>query len=67
MFRCERCGAGYNATVGQLSETCPRCEARGVVALLRFRLFEQRPGSEAAKEPVPSGNSEQERRQDSAS
>ena len=65
MFRCERCGAGYNATVGQLSETCPRCEARGVVALLRFRLFEQRPG-EPSKEPVPSGNSEQERGQENA-
>jgi predicted nucleic acid-binding Zn-ribbon protein len=40
MFRCERCGTGFNPTVATVAERCPRCRIRGVEARLSFRLFE---------------------------
>lgn len=40
MFRCERCGTGYNATVVAVSEVCPRCRSKGVQGRLSLRLFE---------------------------
>ena len=42
MFRCERCGTGFNPTVAAFTEGCPRCKARdGVTARVSFRLFER--------------------------
>ncbi len=41
MFRCERCGTGFNPTVAAALEGCPRCRTRdGVSAEVSFRLFE---------------------------
>ncbi len=40
MYRCERCGTGFNPTVASALENCPRCQAQGVAAPLSFRLFE---------------------------
>jgi len=39
MFKCERCGSGYNANhIGV--ENCPRCMLLdGVVAPLTFKMF----------------------------
>lgn len=48
MYRCERCGTGFNPTVASALENCPRCKAQGVAAPLSFRLFEE------AKKSAPS-------------
>ena len=49
MFRCERCGTGFNATVAAALEGCPRCRTRdGVSAEVSFRLFEPRQLSDLA-------------------
>ena len=40
MFRCERCGTGFNPTVASAYESCPRCRAHGVTSKLSMRLFE---------------------------
>jgi hypothetical protein len=41
MFRCERCGTGFNPTVAASLACCPRCRARdGVMATVSFTLFE---------------------------
>jgi hypothetical protein len=40
MFRCERCGTGFNPTVAATLACCPRCRARdGVSAVVSFSLF----------------------------
>ena len=39
MFRCERCGTGFNPTVAASLACCPRCRARdGVRAAVSFTL-----------------------------
>lgn len=53
MFRCERCGTGFNATVASVSESCPRCRAQGVAARLSFRLFEPAARRVAATSKLP--------------
>jgi hypothetical protein len=47
MFRCDRCGTGFNPTVASAAENCPRCRANGVESPLSFRLFEPRGGDTA--------------------
>jgi hypothetical protein len=50
MFRCERCGTGFNPTVAASLACCPRCRARdGVRAAVSFTLFEP-PGHGPARE-----------------
>lgn len=47
MFICEKCGSRYNAAYAVAIESCPRCEAHGVVVPLAFSpfgRFEKRPG-----------------------
>ena len=51
MFRCERCGTGFNPTVAGTLACCPRCRARdGVEAAVSFSLFEL-PGRRPVKNP----------------
>ena len=41
MYRCERCGAGFNPVVAANTESCPRCKAAGIDSRLSFKLFEK--------------------------
>lgn len=52
MYRCERCGTGYNPVIAAASEKCPRCQAQGVDASLSFRLFEA-PEKDSSPQPEP--------------
>jgi hypothetical protein len=56
MYRCERCGTGFNPIVASASENCPRCEVQGVTAPLSYRLFE---GSEGENAPSPTETKEE--------
>jgi len=55
MYRCERCGTGFNPVVAAASEKCPRCQAQGVDAPLSFRLFE---ASQKSMSPQPESKEE---------
>lgn len=52
MYRCERCGTGFNPTVASASEHCPRCQAQGISAPLSFRLFEAKEESQSSQQPT---------------
>jgi predicted nucleic acid-binding Zn-ribbon protein len=57
MFRCERCGTGFNPTVAAFMEGCPRCKARdGIAARVSFKLFE-RSEQPIEEEESPNGGS----------
>ena len=51
MFRCERCGTGFNPTVAAFMDGCPRCKARGVAAKVSFKLFDSPAQQVAGAEP----------------
>jgi predicted nucleic acid-binding Zn-ribbon protein len=52
MYRCERCGTGFNPTVASALESCPRCQAQGVAAPLSFRLFEKAQETAPPQQPT---------------
>lgn len=52
MYRCERCGTGFNPTIASALENCPRCQGQGVAAPLSFRLFERKDETAAPHQPT---------------